>query len=54
MMNARKSPQKNEDLIFPNTNKNCDDLKQYKDCPKCHRNGIPMDAAFCPDCGTKL
>lgn len=28
--------------------------KQVKECPKCHKKGIPANATFCPACGSKL
>ena len=28
--------------------------KKVKECPNCHKRGLPPSATFCPECGTKL
>lgn len=28
--------------------------KQVKECPTCHKKGIPANATFCPASGSKL
>lgn len=28
--------------------------KKVKECPNCHKRGLPPSATFCPECGTKI